>query len=326
MVPQDVSEQPERQPTDRIAARLISISDLTRDTRLYEFGRADGGDLPSALAGSHIDVCLPNGLVRQYSLVIDDKPSSTYAVAVKFESLGRGGSRYMRDELKIGTELAIGLPRNHFRLAESADHTVLIAGGIGITPILSMFHRLKTLRKSFELHYASRTRQDMAFFDVLNGADCVDLHLDDERGAFLDIDRIRMAAPLTAHYYCCGPLPMLKAFEKAVRDLPADHVHLEYFSPVDAPATGRGFTIELARSKRELFVAPGCRIADVLLKAGINVMLSCEQGICGSCETRVLDGMPDHRDQVLSEAERRAGKSMMICCSRSLTDRLTLDI
>jgi ferredoxin-NADP reductase len=312
--------------SDRIAVRLLSITELAQGTKLYEFAREDGVALPTATAGSHIDLYLPNGLTRQYSLILNGQPSPTYAVAVKDDPASRGGSRFMHRELRAGARLEISMPRNHFPLMESAEHTVLIAGGIGITPILSMLNRLKSLGRSVELHYACRAREDMAFFEQLQGMPSIDLHLDIERGGILDLDMIRRNAPTETHFYCCGPLPMLEAFEKSTRGLAMDHVHVEYFSPKQASAATGGFAIELARTKTTLFVKPGQRIIDVLHAVGVNVPMSCEQGICGSCETRVLAGTPDHRDQILTEAERRDGKSMMVCCSGSLSECLVLDI
>jgi ferredoxin-NADP reductase len=313
-------------PVDRMAVRLSSLTELAQGTKLYEFTREDGASLPAATAGSHIDVYLPNGLTRQYSLILDSQPSPIYAVAVKDDPTSRGGSRFMHHELRVGAKLEISSPRNHFPLTESAEHTVLIAGGIGITPILSMLNRLKSLGRSFELHYACRARKDMAFFEQLQGMPLIDLHLDLERGGILDLDMIRRNAPTESHFYCCGPLPMLEAFERSTHGMAENRVHVEYFSPKQASATKGGFAIELARTKRTLFVKPGQRIIDVLLAAGVNVPMSCEQGICGSCETRVLAGTPDHRDQILTEAERRDGKSMMVCCSGSLSECLVLDI
>jgi ferredoxin len=166
----------------------------------------------------------------------------------------------------------------------------------------------------------------MAFFELLRNMPSVNLHLDHERGAVLDLEAIRKNAPSQSHFYCCGPLPMLESFEKSMLGMPADHVHVEYFSPRQATATTGGFEIELVRSKKTLVVKAGQRIVDVLLAAGVNVPMSCEQGICGSCETRVLAGTPDHRDLILTEAERREGKSMMVCCSGALSERLVLDI
>jgi ferredoxin-NADP reductase len=273
-----------------------------------------------------VDVYLPNGLTRQYSLILDSRPSPTYAVAVKDDLASRGGSRFMHHELRTGARLEISMPRNHFPLMESAEHSVLIAGGIGITPILSMLNRLKFLGRSFELHYACRAREDMAFFERLQGMPSIDLHLDLERGGILDLDTIRRKARSGSHFYCCGPLPMLEAFERSTHGLTEDRVHVEYFSPKQSSATTGGFAIELGRTKATLFVQPGQRIIDVLHAAGVNVLMSCEQGICGSSETRVLAGTPDHRDQILTEAERRDGKSMMVCCSGSLSECVVLDI
>jgi ferredoxin-NADP reductase len=232
----------------------------------------------------------------------------------------------MHHELRAGAKFEISLPRNQFPLMESAEHTVLIAGGIGITPILSMLNRLNYLGRSFKLHYACRAREDMPFFERLQGIPSIDLHLDQERGGILDLEMIRQKAPSESHFYCCGPLPMLEAFGRSMRGLAEDHVHVEYFSPKQAPAIAGGFVIELARTNTTLFVKPGQRIIDVLHAAGVNVPMSCEQGICGSCETRVLAGAPDHRDQILTEAERSEGKSMMVCCSGSLSECLVLDI
>src|SRR6266700_5020624 len=252
-----------RASVDRIAVRLLSITELAQGTKLYELAREDGVALPAATAGSHIDVYLPNGLTRQYSLILDGQPSPTYAVAVKYDPGSRGGSRFMHHELRAGAKFDIGTPRNHFPLMESAEHTVLIAGGIGITPILSMLNRLKSLGRPFELHYACRAREDMAFFEQLQGMPSIDLHLDLERGGILDLDMIRRNAPTDSHFYCCGPLPMLEAFEKSTHGSAQDHIHVEYFSPKQASTIRGGFAIELARTKTTLFVKPGQRIIDV---------------------------------------------------------------
>jgi ferredoxin-NADP reductase len=224
--------------------------------------------------------------------------------------------------------MTISLPRNHFPLDESALHSVLVAGGIGITPILAMARRMDALGRSWELHYACRSRADAAFLDELAGfGEQVRLRCDDEHpGSFLDIAAIaRTAAPGT-HFYCCGPKPMLAGFEAAMADIPSERVHLEYFAPKDEAATGGGFTIELIRSGREIFVPAGKSILDVVQEAGIRVAHSCTEGVCGSCETGVLRGRPDHRDSVLSPGERARGDVMMICCSGSLDDRLALDL
>jgi len=179
----------------------------------------------------------------------------------------------------------------------------------------------------FSLHYAVASRGSAAFLpDLRRFVPELNLHVDAEQGSVLDIAAIVAAAPVGAHYYCCGPVPMLAAFEAATAHLPAGQAHLEYFkAPETAPAAG-GFTVVLARSGRTLFVPEGTTILQTLRDAGLTATASCEQGICGTCETGVLEGTPDHRDLLLTPAEKASGKTMMICCSGSHTDKLVLDL
>jgi len=309
-----------------IPVRLTDIRLAARDIKLFEMSPATEGPLPAASAGAHIDVELPMGL-RQYSLVVDPRANNErYVIAVKDDANGRGGSRYMHSALKVGDVLNVSAPRNHFPLEENAPHVVLIAGGIGITPIWSMLQRLDAIGKSWTLHYACRSRDDMAFLDALDGRPNVHLHFDNEAGGPLDLTRIVSELPPQSHVYCCGPLPMLAAFEAATRHIDADRKHVEYFQAKDAPATDGGFTVRLSRSGLELFVPKGKTILDVVELAGISVESSCTEGTCGACETKVLEGIPDHRDTVLSAARKASNKMMMICCSGSKTATLVLDI
>jgi vanillate O-demethylase ferredoxin subunit len=233
----------------------------------------------------------------------------------------------MHDELRVGTVLEVGQPRNNFPLSETAAHSVLIAGGIGVTPIVSMIARLRSLGRSWELHYAVRRRSEAAFLDELGaGGDCVHLHVDEEQGGVLDLARLIGAAPAEAHLYCCGPTPMLEAFTAAASSWPAPRVHLEHFSAALSPAVESGFIVELARSKLRVSIPPGQTILEALRARGVAVQASCEQGICGSCETRVLAGEPDHRDMLLSCEEKAANEVMMICCSGSRSPVLVLDL
>jgi tetrachlorobenzoquinone reductase len=296
-------------------------------TTSYELRRPANKWLPTAEPGAHVDVHLPNGLIRQYSLLAAEYMPQSYRIAVKRDEMSRGGSRYIHDELHPGTRLTISAPRNHFPLEEDARHTIFIAGGIGITPIWCMLQRLHALKRSWVLHYSCRTASQAAFFRQLKKYPQARFHFDDEQGGqFLDLASIVRAAPEDTHLYCCGPLPMMSAFEQETAAWPRDQIHVEYFSPKKLDASERAFEVELSRSGRVVTVASDSTILGALQKAGLNLAYSCEQGICGTCETRVISGKPDHRDSVLTEAEKALGDRMMICCSRSLTDRLVLDL
>jgi ferredoxin-NADP reductase len=315
-------------PDALIEVRLTAIRYLAHDTGLFEFQRLDGQPLPGYEPGAHIDLHLPNGLVRNYSLTSATPNPLAYEVGIKRDPASRGGSRSIHDELRIGTTLKIGGPRNNFRLHEDAAHSVLIAGGIGITPIWCMVQRLNALGRDWRLHYACRSRADMAFLRELEGMAQASLHFDDESGGqFLDVAAIVAAAPKDTHLYCCGPAPMLQAFEAAAKDWPREQVHIEYFTAKELPAAKKGgFTVELARSGVEYFIPEGETILNVLLDAGIDVDYSCELGICGACEQRVISGVPEHRDSILSEEEQAENKRVMICCAGCRTERLVLDL
>ncbi|MGD0026752.1 MAG: PDR/VanB family oxidoreductase, partial [Xanthobacteraceae bacterium] len=226
-------------------------------------------------------------------------------------------------------EIKIGAPRNTFPLVEDAEHVTLFAGGIGITPIWCMVQRLAELKRSWKLYYACRSRADMAFLEALKKFDqeSVHLHFDDEAGGnVLDLAAAIAAAPQNAHLYCCGPTPMLKAFEAAAANRPRNQIHVEYFTPKAAASTTGGFWVELARSGEEYFIPEGKKILEVLYEAGVDVDYSCELGICGACATRVISGIPDHRDSVLSEEEQASNTKVMICCAGCKTERLVLDM
>jgi ferredoxin-NADP reductase len=312
-----------------IDVRLTDIRLAAQDTNLFELRRPDGAPLPTYEPGAHIDLHLPNGLVRQYSLVVPDAKPESYVLGIKRDAASRGGSRYIHDELHVGAPLKISPPRNNFPLVEDAGHVILIAGGIGITPIWCMVQRLAALGRSWKLYYSCRSRADMAFLDSLNTYEAKHLHLhfDDQAGGkFLDLAAIVAEAPKDAHLYCCGPEPMLKAFEAATASWPRAQVHVEYFTPKAEAATEGGFWVELARSKEEYFIPPGKTILQVLYDAGVDVDYSCELGICGACETRVISGIPEHRDSVLSEEEQASNTKVMICCAGSKSERLVLDM
>ncbi len=283
-------------------------------------------------AGAHIDLHLPNGLIRSYSLLNHQGDTSRYVIGVHLHPESRGGSRHVHAVMRPGEAITIAGPRNHFQLVEDAQHSVFIAGGIGITPLLSMMRRLNELQRPWELHYAARTRAQAGFLDEVrelsaHGQGQVTVALDGEPGGTsLDLAQIASQAPPHAHLYCCGPVGMLEAFEAATAGLPPAHVHTEYFAPRYKPETSGGFEVRCARSAKSVQVRAGQTILHALLDEGVQVPYACEEGICGTCEVAVLQGKPDHRDSVLTQQEKDAGKTMMVCCSGAKSDLLVLDI
>lgn len=288
--------------------------------------------LPAFTAGAHIELHLPKGLRRSYSLLNDPKETHRYCIGVNLDAESRGGSRFMHEQLRTGTALTVSTPRNLFEMDESAPFNVFIAGGIGITPMLSMIARSQALGTPWRLHYAARTRQHAGFLDLLArshgqpGAE-VQLNFDHEPGGqLLDLNAVMAALPAGAHVYACGPAPLLAAYEKATAHLPPERVHREYFVAKDAAATDGSYTVTLARSQRTLQIKPGQTLLDGLMAIGMEPTFSCQQGICGTCEVKVLEGTPDHRDMVLTEAEKAANDRMMVCCSGAKSTRLVLDL
>lgn len=284
---------------------------------------------PPFAPGAHIDLHLGNGLVRSYSLLNSPADSGRYVVGILLDRNSRGGSAYAHQNLRIGMQLPISAPRNLFPLDESAGHTVLVAGGIGITPIYCMLNRLRELGKSVELLYCARSRQEAAFVEELAASDAnVHLHFDDEQGGAIDLRAFLAERPASAHFYCCGPTPMIDAFEQHCESLAHPHVHVERFAAApQAPSAPQGsYEVRLARSGQSIEVPSGKSLLDALLESGIEVDCSCREGVCGACETRVLEGEPEHRDGVLTKAEKAANKTMMVCVSGCKGSRLVLDL
>lgn len=307
--------------------RLEAVRYVARSILGFELVSPEGARLPAAEPGAHIGLHLPNGIVRQYSLLHPCPAPRSYEIAVKLDAASRGGSRFLHESLHVGTLLPVDPPRNNFPLHLDVPEHLFFAGGIGITPILAMLEALAARGKRGELWYACRERAELAFHPELSRLASVHLHVDaDQEGRFFDIAAPISAASRTAHLYCCGPAPMLAAFTAATHDWPASQVHLEYFTPRATAAVGGGFTVALARSNREFHIAPGRTILQVLRDAGIEVSSSCEEGICSACETRVIEGEPDHRDSILSDEERASGRTLMVCVSGSKSPRLVLDL
>jgi ferredoxin-NADP reductase len=309
-----------------ITMRVTAIRYAADESNVYEFRSLNNAILPRVQPGAHIDIHLPHGIVRQYSLVSADGDPRAYLVAIRRDRASRGGSSFMHERLRVGQTLQIGSPRNSFPLDERARHTVLIAGGIGITAIWSMAQRLVKLGKSFEMHYACRTRREAAFVDELENMSQVKVHIDADRGGRrLDVSTIVAEAPSDSHFYCCGPAPMMEAFETATALFAREQVHVEYFAPKQMPALDGGYVVQLHRTGQEFGVPKGKTILQVLRDSGVGAPYSCEEGICGACQVNVISGIPDHRDSVLSESDQRSGKTMLICCSGSKTERLVID-
>jgi ferredoxin-NADP reductase len=309
--------------------RVKRISYEAESINSYELVLPEGGNLAPFTAGSHIDLHLQNGMIRSYSLVNDQSERNRYVIAVNKDATGRGGSSFVHNTVKPGDIVTVSPPRNNFALNEETQCSVLIAGGIGITPLMSMIRRLETLARPWTLSYAARTRKAAAFLGDLAAIRPDNLHLDfdDERaGQLFDLAAAVAKAPPHAHLYCCGPVPMLEAFEKVTAGRPAGHVHVEYFQAKQVAALEGGFEVKLARSNRTIAVEAGKSILDAVLDAGVPANYACTEGVCGTCETRVIEGIPDHRDLFLSPEEQAANKTIMICCSGSKSGTLVLDL
>ncbi|MGD2189488.1 PDR/VanB family oxidoreductase [Mycolicibacterium nivoides] len=289
-----------------------------------------GDRLPDWAAGAHIPITLPSGRVRQYSLCGPRDDPYRYTIAVLRVADGRGGSREVHESLRIGDVVEVGVPQNAFALSP-APRYVFIAGGIGITPIAAMIDELRGVPVSpeFTLIYGGRSRAAMAFADRLAGIDGVSLIPQDEMG-LPDLAGVFAASPAGTHVYCCGPAPMLAAVADLSAGYPDVELHVERFAAATAAPTGGfgdgAFEVELARTGATVVVPPNKSVLEAVLDIAPDTAFSCTSGFCGTCETKVLAGEVDHRDDLLTEAERAANTSMMICVSRSLGGKITLDL
>ncbi|HTU72009.1 MAG TPA: PDR/VanB family oxidoreductase [Trebonia sp.] len=309
----------------RLAART-ALADGVLALRLVPAGPAP---LPPWTPGSHIDVRLPGGLVRQYSLCGEPASAAGWRVAVLLEPDGRGGSALVHGALAEGDELTVSRPRNHFELHNAAAY-LFIAAGIGITPILPMIAEVERLGRPWRLAYAGRSLATMAFLDELaRYGDKVALRPADETGR---MDLTALLGPPTrgTAVYCCGPASLLDdvATRCDALGLPPGTLHIERFTPLDGAGShaGDGFEVEVASSGQVIAVSDGQSVLSALRAAGVDVLSSCEEGTCGTCETGVLSGVPEHRDTVLTDSERTACDLMMVCVSRARTPRLVLDL
>jgi len=295
-----------------------------------ELTAPDGGPLPAAGPGAHVDLLLPSGLVRQYSLHHADGRPGPWRIAVLREPDGRGGSAELHDRVAVGTRLRAAGPRNRFPLLPGQD-LLFLAGGIGITPLLPMLAAAERRGSRWRLAYAGRSRASMAFLpELARYGDRVTVAPRDECGR-LDLDALLAGTPAGALVYCCGPEPLLQAVRARCEALPGLALHTERFTaaapvPPAADTADTDFEAVLRRSGRTVPVPAGTSLLRALRGAGVAVLASCEEGTCGTCETTVLEGVPEHRDSLLTPEERAAGDLMLICVSRCLGSRLVLDL
>ena len=309
----DVRVESKRQVADGVVA-------LT----LREIG---GSPLPRWSPGAHVDLVLDGVPTRQYSLCGDPADHHVWRLGILRDADGGGGSRFVHDRLRAGEVIRIRGPRNNFGLADSPSY-LFVAGGIGITPILPMIAAAQAASADWHLLYGGRCRASMAFLgELARYGDRVTVAPQDETG-LLDLDTFLGSPRPDALVYCCGPEPLLAAVEERCRAWPPGSLRVERFSarPLTAPVRAEAFEVELARSELTLTIPPDRSILDIVEEAGVGVLSSCAEGTCGTCQAAVLGGLPDHRDSVLTEEERRAGDCMMICVSRSCTGRLVLNL
>ena len=313
--------------------RVASRSTGAEGVAVLELRDPSGADLPAWSPGAHVDLTLPNGLVRQYSLCGDPHDRSVWQIGVLREPEGRGGSAYVYDEVREGDELDVRGPRNNFELAPSPRY-VFIAGGIGITPILPMAAAAEEAGAEWEFHYGGRTRTSMAFLEALDALETatghglrVTLHPQDEVG-LIDLDRILGTPRADTKVYCCGPEPLLEAVEERCTGWPPGALHVERFSPKEQGerVLSGDFEVELTLSGITLTVPPDKSVLDVVEEAGVAVLSSCQEGTCGTCETPVLEGEVDHRDSLLTPEEQAANDTMFICVSRAACPKLVLEL
>jgi len=293
----------------------------------------NGADLPEWAPGAHIDLMMTPSLVRQYSLCGDTANRAEWQVGVLLDPNSRGGSQFVHDKLHEGTTVRVRGPRNHFPLVGSPRY-LFIAGGIGVTPILPMIAAAEAAGADWRLLYGGRTRSSMAFVDELQryGDRATVCPRDAQDGANFrtNLESALSSAHENTLVYCCGPEGLLTAVEEACKAWPDGSLHIERFSAKEleppSPEALQTFEIECQRSGLTLTVPPDKSVYEVCEDAGVDVLGSCMEGVCGTCECDVLDGEPDHRDSVLNDAEKARNEVMMICVSRSRSERLVLDL
>ena len=316
---------------DLLDVVVSDVRDETADIKSYVIKAADGGDLPEFEAGAHIDVITATGLRRSYSIASNPGERSSYLLGVLREPESRGGSTWIHDNIKAGDPLQMTRPLNNFPLDDSAPTHILIAGGIGITPILSMARALNGLDAKYQLHYCTRTPEGTAFrseVEAIAGDSLTYHHDGGDPSQGIKLAEVLGDAPSGAHVYVCGPKTLIDAVRAATSDWSEERVHFELFSAApDQDVDNEPFDIYLSRRRMDLTVPADRTILEVVQEAGIVADSSCEQGLCSTCQVRVISGEIEHRDQILSSEEKDKGDTMMICVSRGKPgEKLVLDL
>lgn len=331
----------------KLNLKIHNIRCEAKDTLVLELQDSKSGLLPAFSAGAHLEVYLKNGLIRHYSLLNDPSERDRYVVAVSLDANSKGGSQFIHQKLRVGDVLTVSTPRNNFALVD-AEQYCFVAGGIGITPLLSMIHWCITHQKKWRLYYSVRNRQRAAFYESLNDlvanqasgqgfnpSQNIHFHFNDEHEQLLDLAEIVDTSDAREHIYCCGPNPLMQALKDASTAI-AERVHFEWFSapPIIKAASvnsghaeeDTGFTVKLARSGQEILVRSEQSILEAIEEQGLEVPFSCRAGFCRACECKVLDGEPEHLDVILSDSEKSNNQSMLICVSRARSKVLELDL
>lgn len=329
----------------RLHLKLVEMHNETASIRRLVLALADGAALPGFAAGAHLTLDVPGVGQRKYSLVnaVADASATaaprSYVLGIRLEAEGGGGSRHMH-ALKVGDRVDAEAPQNNFPLRDGGEPVALVGGGIGITPLLSMAAALKSAGRPFKIVYAGRSRSELAFMLELTAlaGDALLIHTDDTAGRVFDMGAYFAALAQGTKVYMCGPKPMLKAGMDAAKALKwsRDRLAFELFYSVAAPGAvaqpeppppnDGSFEVVLKSSGKSFRVPPDKSILDVLIEAGEDPIHDCKRGDCGVCNVGVIEGVPDHKDHILSDSERAANKSMQVCISRSKTPKLVLDL
>lgn len=319
----------------QLRLRVARVEAPTPRIRALALVAEDGANLPGYTAGAHIRVSLPGGGDRPYSLINTDPTADTatgndeYRLGVLLEENSKGGSQYMHT-LKEGDAVTATPPDNDFAVRDHDTPAILLAGGIGVTPIISMAAELSRKGRPFVFHYSGRSRPLMAFVDEIDEAcgDALKVYCDDEPERCLDLAGLIERAPAGSHLYVCGPRGMIEAARERAHDrgFAKDQVHFELFDQPAGQADDAPFEVEIKSTGQVFSVPPGKSIIEVLEAEGVDLIYDCQRGDCGICQTTVLEGVPDHRDVILTDDERAANNVMQICVSRAKTPKLVLDL
>jgi vanillate monooxygenase ferredoxin subunit len=317
---------------ESLAVKVLRKKQEAQDIASFELARADGGPLPAFSAGSHIDVELPGGLTRQYSLCNDSVEQHRYRIAVLRDAASRGGSVAMHEAVNEGDTIHISEPRNHFPL-QHAQRSLLFAGGIGVTPLLCMAQRLAKIGADFTMHYSTRSPERTAFREEIaesTFASNVQFHFDSgTAGQILNVPAALGQVDAGTHIYICGPAGFINHVLQNAQGMgwPAGQIHLEYFASTPQDTTAdTAFEVKIASTGKSYTVAADQTIVHALQQQGIEILTSCEQGVCGTCITRVLEGECDHRDLYFTDEEKAKNDQFTPCCSRAKSRVLVLDL